>query len=332
MAMSESTNLAQHEANKRYQSARRKVFFDNLFGLVRGRASELLSFDAVQTALQAWQQIEQREPETIPLAKIVGSVGRYRDFTREFLPKDSISAARWQAVDAALHSQTGLPPIEVYQVGDAYFVRDGNHRVSVAKANGLKDIEAYVTRLESPVEITSDTRPADLLQKAGQAEFLRQTRLDQLRPDPDVEVTEVGSYYDLLQHIVVHRHYLGIEQQREIPWEEAVVSWYDHVFLPVAAAIWASDILNRFPGRTAADLYLWVCRHREDLASASGELPSPVATVTDLAVEQDAATGRVAQSVKRVLGSKPRTADLAAKAVELIKQEQVVSSVPDSPQ
>lgn len=319
---SEPTRLSQHEAGKRYQSARRKVFFDNLFSLVRGRAPELLSFDAVQAALQTWQQVERREPEMIPLTKIVGSVGRYRDFTREFLPKDSISAARWQAVDAAMHSQTGLPPIEVYQVGDIYFVRDGNHRVSVAKANGLKDIEAYVTRLDTPVEITADMRPEDLMRKAGQAEFLRQTRLNELRSDPEIEVTEVGSYYELLQHIVVHRHYLGVEQQREIPWEEAVVSWYDHVFLPVAAAIWASDILARFPGRTAADLYLWVCRHREELAAESGELPSPVAAVTDLAAGQDNATGRVAQSVKRVLGAKPKSTDLAAEAVELARQEQ----------
>lgn len=319
--MSDNLQLAQYEAGKRYQSARRKVFFDGLFGLVRGRAPELLSFDSVQTALQAWQQVEQREPESIPLDKIVGSVGRYRDFTREFLPKDSISEARWRAVDAAMHSQAGLPPIEVYQVGDAYFVRDGNHRVSVARANGLRDIQAYVTRIETPVVIDATTRPEDLMLKAGQAEFLRKTHLEDLRPDAGVEVTEVGSYHDLLQHIEVHRYYLGIEQQREIPWQEAVASWYDYVYLPVAAAIWASNVLERFPSRTAADLYLWVCRHREDLAGEGGEVPSPVAAVADLASDRDGPAGRVAQSVIRALGAKPKAADLAAEAVELTKQE-----------
>jgi hypothetical protein len=330
--MTESTQIAQQEASKRYQSARRKVFFDNIVNLMRGQAPELLSFDSVQAALKAWHQVEKREPEMIPLAKIVGSVGRYRDFTREFLPKDSISPARWQAIDAALNSQAGLPPIEVYQVGDAYFVRDGNHRVSVARANGFKDIEAYVTVLETQVSISTTTRPEDLVLKASQANFLRQTHLEDLRPDADVEVTEIGSYLELLQHISVHRHYLGIEQQREIPWQEAVASWYDNVYLPVAAAIWASTILDRFPGRTAADLYLWVCRHREDLARTGGELPSPVAAVTDLTAEQNSSSGRVAQSVKRVLGSKPKTADLAAKAVELTQQEQTVTPVDVPPQ
>lgn len=329
--MSENTPLAQQEASKRYQSARRKVIIDDLLSLVRGRAPELLSFDSVQTALQAWQQVERRETEMIPLNKIVGSVGRYRDFTREFLPKGSISESRWRAVDAAMHSQTGLPPIEVYQVGDAYFVRDGNHRVSVARANGLNDIEAYVTRIETPVSIDANTRTEDLLLKTGLAEFLRQTHLEDLRPDAEIEVTEVGSYYQLRQHIEVHRHYLGIEQQREISWEEAVASWYDTVYLPVAAAIWASTILDRFPGRTAADLYLWVCQHREDLVREGGELPSPVAAVTGLTAEHDGPASRVAQSVKRMLGSKPKTADLAAEAVELTKQQQVTASTDNLP-
>ena len=229
-----------------------------------------------------------------------------------------------------MHSQAGLPPIEVYQIGGAYFVRDGNHRVSVARANGLKDIEAYVTRLETQVSIDAHTRPEDLMLKAGQAEFLRRSRLEDLRPDAEVEVTEVGSYHELMQHVEVHRHYLGIEQQREIPWEEAVASWYDNVYLPVAAAIWASTILDRFPGRTAADLYLWVCRHREELLREGGELPSPVAAVTDLTTDRDGSAGRMAQSVKRALGSKPKTADLAAEAVQLKRQEQIVP-LPDDP-
>lgn len=235
-------------------------------------------------------------------------------------------------MDAALHSQLGLPPIEVYQVGDAYFVRDGNHRVSVARANGLHDIEAYVTRIETPVSIDASTRPQDLLLKAGQAEFLRQTHLEELWPEPDVEVTEIGSYHELLQHIEVHRYYLGVEQQREIPWAEAVASWYDHVYLPVAAAIWASTILDHFPGRTAADLYLWVCRHREDLAGQGGELPSPVTTVADLADDLNGPASRVARWVQRALGAEPRTADLTAEAAELTRQEQALRTANEPPQ
>ncbi|MCS6843498.1 MAG: hypothetical protein NZ528_04115 [Caldilineales bacterium] len=311
------------ESAARFERARRKAILDDLIGLIRGRSPDLLSFEAVQAALSARQQIESRTPETIPLDKIVGSVGRYRDFTREFLPRESVNPQRWKAIDAMLHAQAGLPPIEVYQVGDVYFVRDGHHRVSVARANGLKEIEAYVTRIETPVPLTKDTRPEDLVLKAAYANFLRQTKLDQLRPDVDLEVTEPGSYDELIQHIMVHRHYLGLEQQREIPWEEAVTSWYDKVYLPVAAAIWASDIMEQFPNRTAADLYLWVCRHREEIAAETGEVPPPVVAVSTLAEEKAAekeGPARVVQTVKRALTS-PKTDDLTAAAAKNLSEK-----------
>lgn len=320
--MSESTALARHDAGKRFQNAKRKLFWDNIFGLVRGRSPDLLSFEEVQSALRAWQQVEGRQPESILLDKIVGSVGRYRDFTREFLPREAINESRWRGVDAAMHSQAGLPPIEVYQVGDIYFVKDGNHRVSVARANGFREIEAYVTRVETPVTLDADTRPEDLVLKAAYADFLRATRLNELRPDSDLEVTEMYSYTELLEHIAVHRYYIGLEQAREISSDEAVQSWYDRVYLPVAAAVWASDIMERFPDRTPADLYVWVCRRREELTNEQGDVPSPVATVTDLAFPEPGASSGVVSSVKRAIAGKPKTVDLAAEAVKAAEEDQ----------
>ncbi|MEZ4770721.1 MAG: hypothetical protein R2844_20170 [Caldilineales bacterium] len=328
--MSESSVLASVEAGKRFQSARRKLFWENIFSLVRGRSPDLLAFEEVQTALGAWQQVEGRVAENIPLDKVVGSVGRYRDFTRAFLPKESVSESRWRGVDAAMHSQAGLPPIEVYQVGDIYFVKDGNHRVSVARANGFEDIEAYVTRVETPVRLDANTRPEDLVLKAAYADFLRATHLDELRPDLDLEVTEMYSYTELLEHIAVHRHYMGLEQGREIANDEAVQSWYDRVYLPVAAAVWASDILERFPGRTPADLYIWVCRHREALADDQGVVPSPVATVADMTQMDEGASPRVVGSVKRAIAGKPKAVDLAAEAARAV-QEDSSRSAEDQP-
>ncbi len=316
--MTDHTSAHSQQAAERFHRSRRRATLNELLDLVQGRSpAELLSFDAVQTALKAWQQVEQRQPELIPLDKIVGSVGRYRDFTREFLPRAAIDEFRWRGVDAAMHGLTGLPAIEVYQIGEVYFVRDGNHRVSVALANGLKDIEAYVTIVETPVLITVDTKAEDLAMKAAYADFLRQTRLDMLRPDADLEVTELASYHELLEHIAVHRYYLGLEQQREVSCEEAVESWFDRVYLPVAAAIWASDIMERFPNRTVTDFYLWVSRYREDIARSSGDLPVPVAAVTSLSESvPETQAARVVSTVKRALSPKSARSDLAAEAVE----------------
>ncbi|QLQ05850.1 MAG: hypothetical protein HZY76_07115 [Anaerolineae bacterium] len=95
----------------------------------------------------------------IRLDQIVGSVGRYRDFDRAFLPLSGANSERWKRLDVALNRLEDVPPIEVFQISDAFFVRDGNHRVSVARANGLSHIEAWVTVVDTPVPLSPDIRP-----------------------------------------------------------------------------------------------------------------------------------------------------------------------------
>lgn len=90
--------------------------------------------------------------QQIDVDKVVGSVGRYREFTRSFLPKDKRVASRWRQVDELFYEK-GFEPIKVYKVSHIYFVMDGNHRVSVSRAHGLKTIEAYVIEFFSPAPI-----------------------------------------------------------------------------------------------------------------------------------------------------------------------------------
>lgn len=218
----------------------------------------------------------------IPLDAIVGSVDRYTDFTRSFLPLRDSDQERWARVQTQVSKLAGLPPIEVYQVGDAYFVRDGNHRVSVARQMGASHIEAYVTRIETRVPLTPDVQPQDLILKAEYADFLERTRLDELRPDADLSVTVPGQYEKLLEHIEVHRYFMGLEQEREIPYEEAVAHWYDTVYLPVVRIIREQNLLQHFPGRTEADLYLWVSEHRAELEATLDWEIKPEAAAADL--------------------------------------------------
>ncbi|MBK8046478.1 MAG: transcriptional regulator [Anaerolineales bacterium] len=208
----------------------------------------------------------------VPLEKIVGSVGRYHDFTRTFLPRSAVNAERWARVDAILNSMEGYPPIELYKIGDVYFVRDGNHRISVARANGLSEIEAYVTEIDTDVDLTQDDFERDQwIIKIERSEFEAQTHLDELRPDNNVVLTEPGRYKILLRHVEVHRYFRNLDLERaggdwRLSWEEAVCSWYDNVYLPVVEEIRQRDLLEDFPSRTEADLYLWIVYHREELA------------------------------------------------------------------
>jgi len=209
----------------------------------------------------------------IPIDRIVGSVGRYQDFDRAFLPAQEHIRDRWREVYRAVQGE-GLPPIEVYKVGDAYFVRDGHHRVSVLREMGAIDVEAYVTEFETPVPLPADTVEADLNLKGEYAAFLFETGLDRLRPEQQIEFTVPGQYRKLEEHIAVHRYFVGQREGREVPYDEAVVRWYNEVYCPLTEIIREAEILGQFPGRTEADLYLWLIEHRLFLSEATGyEVP-----------------------------------------------------------
>jgi hypothetical protein len=225
-----------------------------------------------------------------PLENIVGSVGRYRDFTRNFLPRAGVNEERWTRLDAALNSMEGFPPVELFKVGEVYFVRDGNHRVSVARANGSTHIEAYVTEIETDIPLTLDDFERDQwIIKIERAKFLHETNIDHIRPNHGISITEPGRYAMMLDHIEVHRYLRDEELERQgdhvgLSWPEAVASWYDNVYMPVVQAIRDYDLLHNFPGRTEADLYLWIALHRERLAAAYGLAPlSPTTAVSTFA-------------------------------------------------
>ncbi len=268
----------------------------------------LLSFDQVQELLRSRQEI-QRGTQTIPISHIVGSVGRYRDFDRAFLPLSGADEERWKRLDVALNQLRNLPPIDVYKIGDVYFVRDGNHRVSVAKANGLTHIEANVTEIEPRVPLTPDVDVDDLIIKAEYAHFLELTKLDETRPDQKIELTEPGRYRILLEHIEVHRYYLGLMWNREPTLEEAAASWYDTVYLPIVQAIEESGVLKEFPKRTAADLYLWVAYHRERLKERYGVMPADRDVAAALAEQfSDRPIARLVKTVVRAISAAVKAA------------------------
>ncbi len=263
----------------------------------------LLSFDQVQELLRDRFEID-RGTQLIPISNIVGSVGRYRDFDRAFLPLSGANQERWKRLDIALNELRNLPPIDVYKIGDVYFVRDGNHRVSVAKANGLSDIEAQVTEIESRVPLTPDVDVDALIIKAEYAQFLAQTRLDETRPDQQIVLTEPGRYRILLEHIEVHRYYLGLQWNREPDLAEAAVSWYDTVYCPIIQAIQESAVLREFPQRTAADLYLWVAYHRELLRERYGVMPADRDVAAALAEQfSDRPITRFVKTVARAISA-----------------------------
>ncbi len=262
------------EAAHAFARARRKADLRTMLAALRRNERKLLSYEDVRRRLHA---VEGAAPglEDVPLDAIVGSVGRYNDFTREFLPRVDADKSRWVGVSLAMTGPTGTPPVELYRIGSAYFVRDGNHRVSVARQLGAPTIQAFVTPVFARVPLSADVDPSDLILLEEHARFLEATGIDELRPGARLNVTVPGQYRRLLEHIEVHRYFMGLDEQRDIGYPEAVGHWYDTVYAPVLASIRASGVLRDFPGRTETDLYLWLSEHRAHLERALGfTLPS----------------------------------------------------------
>jgi uncharacterized ParB-like nuclease family protein len=261
--MDENDVLVKAEAHRDWERARQAAFFENLRNLFSDKSANLLSFEEVRKNLRLSRK-DYKGIQEIPLSQIRGSVGRYRDFTATFLPRMDEMRQRWERVSSVMIA-SGLEPIEVYKVGDAYFVLDGNHRVSVARSANMKTIQAHVGEFATPVGLSGHADLDEVLIKTGYTDFLAATHLDRLRPDQKIEFTTPGRYRELEYQIALYRE--ALEKIDGVPCseEEAVTAWYDMIYTPAVQIIEQSGIMTRFPGRTEADLFAWIWRHHQHL-------------------------------------------------------------------
>ena len=298
--MSEQPGYPLISAKRDFQRARKRAAMQSLLARLTGRSDQLLSFDDVRQKLKATVS-GKRQLRDIPLDAIVGSVGRASDFTRDFLPRDESDQERWARVKAAMNQLVGVPPIEVYQIGEAYFVLDGNHRVSVARESGHSHIQAYVTELQSRVPLSPHTSPDDLIVKAEYAQFLERSSLDEARPNADLAMSVPGNYALLEAEIEALRATLAEEREQSVTFEEAAATWYDTMYLPIAQIIRTQGILRDFPERSEADLYVWIAQHRAELEQALGWQIEPDIAASDLASQRGRSRARFAARIGELL-------------------------------
>jgi len=242
----------------------------------------LLSFDEVKGALGAISQVYLGMRE-VPVSKIVGSVGRHRDFDRAFLPSKPDLGTRWRRIDEIMNRAEELPPVSLYKIGDAYFVQDGNHRVSVARQRGVEMIDAEVIELRSRVPVDSALTARDLLQKLEHRRLLERLPIDRVLPEIEVEFSDVADYRRLATYIEAHGFRVSQLWKRYVSPEEVLRDWYEYGYCPIAEMIREERILDAFPDRTELDLHLWIVYHREHLAlEARDEKISPQAAKDDI--------------------------------------------------
>ena len=253
-----------------FSRARFKSFIHQVFSVLSGQPTKLLSYDEIKEKLHIGGPIY-RGVKTICVDQIAGSLNRYHEFDRAFLPKDDQLANRWQKVDRAFYQEVHLPPIVLYKVGDVYFVVDGHHRVSVAREQGQEFIEAEIRECATRVNLTPDIKTEDLEILGAKVNFLERTALDDIRPQAEISLTIPDGFERMLEHIAVHRYFMGLDLRRDITDQEAVAHWYDKVYMPIVEVIRKSDILKAFPDKTEGDMYMWTLDHQHYLSSEKGE-------------------------------------------------------------
>ena len=279
--MSSGSDYRRVLAADQFHRARRQAAIESLMARLSGHSADLLSYEQVVAKLGVSGQLPGGTRE-IPIHNIIGSVGRYQDFSRTFLPLNESDEDRWVSVGAATPAIGDLPPIDVYKVGDNYFVLDGNHRVSIARQRGLSHIDACVIEVRTRVPLPPGARPDDLIIAAEYAAFVTITRLDLNRTDVDMRVSVPGQYRHLENAIEAYRYRLETESGTELSFEAAAMRWYDEAYLPIVVAIRQQGILRYFPGRTETDFFVWLSRHYAELEQALGQRISPEVAVARL--------------------------------------------------
>jgi len=250
-------------ASADFSRARGMAAFSKILYLMNTDKDKLLSFHDVKDILKPKNQIY-RGVQTVPIYLIVGSEGRYHDFNRFFLPKTEHLRSRWERIDEAHLKDIILPSIQLYEIGGVYFVRDGNHRVSVAKAQNVEFIDAEVISLASEINITPDMTTDQLRETLIGYEknvFYDKTNFGGLTGDMSLDFSTPGRYDVIYNHILVHKYFLNESMKEEIPFSDALVSWYNKVYSPAIAIIREQWLLANFPGRTEGDLYVWIVKH-----------------------------------------------------------------------
>ncbi|GHV45344.1 hypothetical protein AGMMS49546_30920 [Spirochaetia bacterium] len=260
------------QAGNDFIKARNKALLSQIHHFINTHQNRLLSFHDVKEILKPRNQVYQGM-QTVPIGLIVGSEGRYRDFNKFFLPRANHLRTRWERVDIAALKDIILPPIQLYEIGGVYFVRDGNHRVSVARMQGVELIDAEVTSLSSEIAITPDMTTEQLKEAVIDLEkkiFYEKTDFGKLTGCEDLKFTMPGRYDVIYNHILVHKYYLNQGKSEEIPFSDALVSWYKAVYSPIIRIIQDEWLTLNFPGRSPSDLYVWIVKHWDFLKKKYG--------------------------------------------------------------
>jgi len=254
------TGLNAADAQDDFLRVRRRRALSRIAHRLRGEPGDvnvILPFEEVVAALGRTSE-RQLGLQVVPLDAIVGTVDRTRDFDRQFRPTSGRVRARWERLAAAMRAGESLPPIDAYRIGDLHFVRDGHHRVSVARALGRRDIDAYVTEVTTRVPVDGDLRVSDLLLKDHERLFGERVPLPGAARER-LRVSDPWDYSVLAEGVEAWGFRVMQDRGALMDREQVAAEWYEREYVPVVAMLGDCGLIG--PG-TETDSYLRLSAER----------------------------------------------------------------------
>lgn len=253
--MARDTGFPSQDAQDDFLRARRRRVYAQLSALLRLEAGDvdvMLAFDEVVDALG---RVGERDlgVTTIRLETIVGTLDRRTEFDRRFRPTSSRARARFERIAEAARRGVALPPIDVYRVGELHFVRDGHHRVAVARAQGLDVIDAHVVEVITQVAAGGAITLDDLPLKSHERLFHERVPLP---PDAreQIALTDPVAYGTLAEGVEAWGFRLTQAEERYLDRPQTALRWYHEEYVPVVAVLRDAELIGR--RETDTDAYL----------------------------------------------------------------------------
>jgi hypothetical protein len=256
-----STGLPSADARDDFTRARRRAAWAKVIARLSGRPGDvdlLLPYDEVVAALGP-REIVKRGLQTVDLDTIVGSTDRAGGFDRHFRPTSGLPRERFERLAAAARRGESFPPVDLFRVGKLHFVRDGHHRVAVARALDWKVIPAYVTEVKTAIPATGDLTIADLPLKGGQRVFFERVPLPEHLRDA-IRLRNSDDYLMLAEGVEAWGFRYMMRRDELIDREQTASLWWTEEYEPAVRLLREEDLISDLaeddPGLTETEAYL----------------------------------------------------------------------------
>jgi hypothetical protein len=252
--LARNTGMPQVDAQEDFQRARRGAVLSRIGSRLRREPVDVGAVLPYDEVVEALGRTGERDLglRTIDLDSIVGSVDRTRDFDRRFRPTSMRVRPRWERIALAQRRGESMPPIEVYRIGDAHFVRDGHHRVSVARAQGQTVIEAHVIEVLTRVGADRHIRIADLPLKSHERLFWERVPLP-VAARTEIQLSDPWRYGELAEGVEAWSMRLMQAEHQFIERDRLALRWLDEELRPTVELLKDAGLVRK--GETEADAY-----------------------------------------------------------------------------